>query len=130
MENRTLTIIAMSCTLGYAQAGYAQTGNEMEEGEVVDLTAIYKDHNGTLGPRPPKGPVQAPYVTLDDHTLYIWSQHNGFTLTLIDDNDTVVYQTYLFAGVQYAVLSATLSGSFTLVLSDDTYLYTGVIDLE
>jgi hypothetical protein len=49
---------------------------------------------------------------------------------LIDDSDNVVYQTYLFAGVQYAVLSATLSGTFVLQLSDDTYLYTGVIDLE
>jgi hypothetical protein len=129
MENRTLTIIAMSCTLGYAQAGYAQTGNEMEEGEVVDLTAIYKDHNGTLGPRPPKGPVQVPYVTLDDHTLYIWSQHNGYTLTLYDDNDTVVYQSYVAPGTQMVSLPTTLSGSYTLLLSDDTYLYTGVIDL-
>ena len=120
----------MSCTLGYAQAGYAQTGNEMEEGEVVDLTAIYKDHNGTLGPRPPKGPVQVPYVTLDDHTIYIWSQHSGYTLTLYDDNDNVVHQTYIPAGVQYAVLPSTLSGSYTLVLSDDTYMFTGMIDLE
>ena len=54
----------MSCTLGYAQAGYAQIGNEMEEGEVVDLTVTYKDHLGTIGPRPPKGPVQAPYKSL------------------------------------------------------------------
>ena len=120
----------MSCTLGYAQAGYAQTGNEIEEGEVVDLTAIYKDHNGTLGPRPPKGPVQVPYVTLDDHTLYIWSQYSGYTLTLLDSNDTVDYQSYVAPGVQYDVLPATLSGSYTLILSDDTYLYTGVIDLE
>ena len=67
---------------------------------------------------------------LDDYTLYIWSQHSGYTLTLYDDNDNVVYQTYLFAGVQYDALPATLSGTFVLQLSDDTYLYTGVIDLE
>ena len=75
-------------------------------------------------------PVQVPYVTLDDHTLYIWSQHSGFTLTLIDDSDTVVYQTYLPAGVQFCALPSTLSGSYTLQLSDDTYLYTGMIGLE
>ena len=74
--------------------------------------------------------MQVPYVTLDDHTLYIWSQHSGFTLTLIDGSDNVVYQTYLFAGVQYDALPPTLSGSYTLQLSDDTYLYTGMIDLE
>ena len=31
---------------------------------------------------------------------------------------------------KYAVLPSTLTGSFTLQLSDDTYLYTGMIDLE
>ena len=70
MENRTLTIIAMSCTLGYAQAGYAQTGNEIEEGEVVDLTAIYKDHLGTIGPRPPKGPVEVVINMRAGNTFY------------------------------------------------------------
>jgi hypothetical protein len=49
---------------------------------------------------------------------------------LIDDSDTVVYQTYLFAGVQFCTLPSTLSGSYTLQLSTDTYLFTGVIDLE
>lgn len=77
----------------------------------------------------PKSPIPVPYVTLDDHTLYIWSQHNGYALTLLDDNDTVVYQSYVAAGVQYAVLPTTLSGNYTLVLSDDTYMFTGIISL-
>ena len=98
-------------------------------GEVIIFTSGY-NHDGDLGNHYPKSPIQPPYVTYLDHTLYIWSQHGGFTLTLIDGSDNVVYQTYLFAGVQYDVLPATLSGTFTLILSDDTYLYTGVIDLE
>ena len=96
----------------------------------IPLTVSYFDPSIGIKPGIPKGPVQVPYVTLDDHTLYIWSQHSGYTITLLDDNDTVVYQSYVAAGVQYAVLPSTLSGTFTLVLSDDTYLYTGVIDLE
>ena len=60
-------------------------------GEQVALTGTVI-HNGTTGPSAPKAPVQPPYVTLDDHTLYIWSQHGGYTLTLLDDDDTVVYQ--------------------------------------
>ena len=43
---------------------------------------------------------------LDDYSLYIWSQHSGYALTLYDDNDNVVHQTYIPAGVQYAVLPA------------------------
>ena len=98
-------------------------------GEQVALTGTVI-HNGTTGPSAPKAPVQPPYVTLDDHTLYIWSQHGGYTLTLLDDNDTVVYQTYVAAGVQFCALPSTLSGSYTLQLSNDTYLFTGMMDLE
>ena len=101
----------------------------VQQGEQVTLQVNILNPDELLNGGP-KGPVQVPYVTLDDHTLYIWSQHSGFTLTLIDDNDTVVYQTYLFAGVQYAVLPTTLSGSYTLVLSDDTYMFTGMIGLN
>ena len=99
-------------------------------GDQINLSVSIVDPYGDLGHGHPKGPVRPPYVTLADHTLYIWSQHGGYTLTLLDDDDTVVYQTYLFAGVQYDALPATLSGTFVLQLSDDTYLYTGVIDLE
>ncbi len=98
-------------------------------GEVINLTCGY-NHDGNLGNHYPKAPVQPPYVTLDGHTLYIWSQHGGYTLTLLDDNDAVVYQTYVAAGVQFCALPSTLSGSYTLQLSNDTYLFTGVIDLE
>ena len=99
------------------------------QGVQVNLQVGWEDP--TIGQNGfPKSPIQPPYVTLDDHNLYIWSQHNGYTLTLLDDTDTVVYQSYVAAGVQYAVLPTTLSGSYTLVLSDDTYLFTGMIDLE
>ncbi len=40
-----------------------------------------------------------------------------------------MYQPNVSPCVQYAVLPSTLSGSYTLVLSDDTYMFTGVIDL-
>ncbi len=107
----------------------AQNSGQQPTGEQVVLTTSF-DHKGTIGNNPPKGPIQPPYVTLDDHTLYIWSQHGGYTLTLLDDNDTVVYQTYVNAGTQMVSLPTTLSGIYTLQLSDDTFLFTGMIDLE
>ena len=98
------------------------------QGVQVNLQVGWEDP--TIGQNGfPKSPIQPPYVTLDDHTLYIWSQHSGFSLTLIDGSDNVVYHTYIPAGVQYAVLPVTLSGTFTLILSDDTYMYTGTIEL-
>ena len=105
------------------------------QGQVVnpvgEQVVLYgRPHVDNAGIKNPKAPVQPPYVTLDDHTLYIWSQHGGYTLTMYDDNDNVVYQTYVAAGVQFCALPPILSGSYTLQLSDDTYLYTGMIDLE
>ena len=96
--------------------------------QVIFYTCTH--HVDIPGIKYPKSPIQPPYVSLDDHTLYIWSQHNGYTVTLLDDNGTVVCQTYVAAGMQYAVLQSTLSGSFVLQLSDDTYLFTGMIDLD
>ena len=122
MLERIVSIVFSMSTL-------AVYGQVPTQGTQVQLQLTWEDPSG-INNKPPKAPVQPPYVTLDDHTLYIWSQHSGFTLTLIDDNDTVVYQNYLFAGVQYDVLPTTLTGSFTLQLSDDTYLYTGMIGLE
>ena len=98
-------------------------------GDQINLSVSIVDPYGDLGHGHPKGPVRPPYVTLADHTLYIWSQHGGYTLTLLAD-DTVVYQTFVSAGTQMVSLPPTLSGSYTLQLSNDTYLFTGVIDLE
>ena len=121
-----VTTIAAVMLLSMSQNVQGQVVNPVGE-QVVLYGRPHVDNAGIVNP---KAPVQPPYVTLDDHTLYIWSQHSGFTLTLIDGSDNVVYQTYLFAGVQYDALPPTLSGSYTLQLSDDTYLYTGMIDLE
>ena len=121
MNKKLLAVIIAGCSL---------SASAQSNGEPIDLSVGIVDPYSGLGNGHPKGPVQVPYVILDDHTLYIWSQHSGYTITLLDDSDTVVYQSYVAAGVQYAVLPSTLSGTFTLVLSDDTYLYTGVIDLE
>ena len=101
---------------------------QQNQGQQIDLQVGIVFPGGVLGGGH-KGPVQPPYVTLDDHTLYIWSQHTGYTLTLLDDNDNVVYQTYVAAGVQFCALPLTLSGSYTLQLSNDTYQFTGMVVL-
>ncbi len=121
MEKLLVSICALTLPL--------TASSQQNQGQQIDLQVGIVFPGGVLGGGH-KGPVQPPYVTLDDHTLYIWSQHGGYTLTLLDDNDTVVYQTYVAAGEQFADLPSTLSGSYTLVLSDDTYMFTGMIDLE
>ena len=120
------TVLTTICFLTTPLSVMAQQNNG--QGEQIDLQVNIINPGGVLGGGH-KGTVQPPYVTYLDHTLYIWSQHSGFTLTLIDGSDNVVYQTYLPAGVQFCALPSSLSGSYTLLLSDDTYLFTGLIDL-
>ena len=115
------------CALILPITAYAQQPSG--QGEEVSLHVTIFNPDEILGGGH-KSPVRPPYVTLDGHTLYIWSQHGGYTLTLLDDNDAVVYQTYVAAGVQFCALPPALSGSYTLQLSNNTYLYTGMIDLE
>jgi len=110
-----------------AVTAYAQQPSG--QGEEVSLQVTIFNPDEVLGGGH-KSPVRPPYVTLDDHTLYIWSQHGGYTLTLLDNNDNVVYQTYVAAGVQFCSLPPALSGSYTLQLSNDMYLFTGMVDLE
>ena len=121
MAERIVSIVFSMSTL--AVYGLVPT-----QGTQVQLQLTWEDPSG-INNKLPKAPVRPPYVTLDDHTLYLWSQHGGYTLTLLDDNDTVVYQTYVAAGVQFCALPSTLSGSYTLQLSNDTYLFTGTLDL-
>ena len=120
-------LLVSVCALILPITAYAQQPSG--QGEEVSLQVTIFNPDEVLGGGH-KSPVRPPYVTLDDHTLYLWSQHGGYTLTLLDDSDTVVYQTYVAAGVQFADLPSTLSGSFTLILSDDTYMYIGSIGLE
>ena len=127
--NKKFCVVALSAIVLSFNPYRTLAQNPSNNGTQIPLT-VEKIKDTELGNGYPKGPIPVPYVILDDHTLYIWSQHNGYTLTLLDDNDTVVYQSYVAPGVQYVALPTTLSGSFTLILSDDTYMFTGMIDLE
>lgn len=84
---------------------------------------------GSDGHQFPKSPGEPPVVYLDAPTLYICSEHEGYTLTVKDSDETVVFSTYIPEGTYTAVLPLTLSGDYILQLSDDTYVYEGEIEL-
>ena len=124
MEKRVILTVFMAIPV----IAMAQNESQQPTGEQVILTTSF-GHKGTIGNNPPKAPIRPPYVTYQDYTLFIWGEHAGYTVTLLDDNDTVVYQTYVYAGTQMVSLPTTLSGSYTLQLSDDTFVFTGMIGL-
>ena len=83
----------------------------------------------TPGDSHPKSPGEPPVVYLDAHTLYICSEHEGYTLVLKDADETEVFSTYVPVNTYTVVLPSSLSGIYTLELSDDTYMYSGEIEL-
>ncbi len=76
----------------------------------------------------PKSPVEPPMASLDDHTLYIYDVAYDFTLMLVDENDDVIYSTFVSANTASVVLPSTLTGTYTLMLiPNGTYYFEGEI---
>lgn len=74
----------------------------------------------------PRSPINPPSASLDDHTLYIDSEHPAYTLYLVDttgDEPDVVYQVNVPANVNAVVLPSTLSGTYELQLYDGGQYY-------
>lgn len=79
----------------------------------------------------PRNPINPPSASLDDHTLYINSEHPAYTLYLVDttgEEPDVVYQVCIPANVNVVVLPSTFSGTYELQLYDggDYYFYSEI----
>ena len=79
---------------------------------------------------PQRGPVFCPNVDLDGHTLYLYSVSYDLTLVLLDEEENVVYTTFIPANTPSVVLPASLSGEYEIQLypGGDYYFY-GWIEL-
>ena len=98
-------------------------------GDLVQLQVQIYDPVVSGNPMP-KSPVEAPTVSLDDHTLYIYDVAYDFTLMLVDENDDVIYSTFVPANTASLVLPSTLTGTYTLMLiPNGTYYFEGEIEL-
>lgn len=98
----------------------------------IILQVGWNDPTTGSGERP-RSPINPPSASLDDHTLYINSEHPAYTLCLIDtsgEETDVVYQIYVPANVSAVVLPATLVGTYELQLYDGgEYYYYSEIEL-
>ena len=100
-----------------------------EQERSVNLT-VGIDDNSQIHPGGPKTPILVPTVTLDGYTLFIDGNHADYTLELIDENDTVVYSTFVPSTVSVVVLPSTLSGNYELRLyPGGSYYFYGYISL-
>ena len=79
---------------------------------------------------PHRNPITIPDVTLDGHTLYLYSVDYDLSLVLLDEEENVVYTTFIPANTPSVVLPASLSGEYEMQLypGGDYYFY-GWIEL-
>ena len=84
----------------------------------VDLGVGFDDHTGA-GPGSPKTPVCIPYLDITGHIATFEANHPDFTLSIIDENDNIVYSVYVPSSVTTVNLPSTLSGDYKLCLYPD-----------
>ena len=100
-------------------------------GGVQQAIPMHIIDEGDIGEGPTYAPPRPWYITQDDNVLTIPAFEDDLTLQLRDEDDTVVYSTYVPAGTTQVVLPTTLSGEFELRLIPFlvTYYYRGYIEL-
>ena len=71
------------------------------------------------------------YITQDENVLTLPAFEDDFTLQLLDEDETVVYSTFIPAGTTQVILPSTLSGEFELRLIpyNTTYYFRGCLEL-
>lgn len=74
-------------------------------------------HGNTLAPPRPW------YITQNENVLTLPAFDEGFTLQLLDEDENVVYSTYIPAGTTQVILPSTLSGDFEIRLVPFNAIY-------
>lgn len=96
--------------------------NFLWAGEQIPMQIIKEggvENGNTLAPARPW------YITQDDYVLTMPAFEDDYILELRDENDAVVYSTFVPAGTTLIALPSTLSGDFELRLVTNTYYYRG-----
>lgn len=115
---KKVTMVALLLTMGDVSPLMAQ--------ECIPMQVIL---NGASSDGPTYAPPRPWYITQNDFSLTLPALADDYTLELRNEEDVVVYTTFVPAGTTLIVLPSTLSGDFELRLVGDTYYYRGYITL-
>jgi len=75
-----------------------------------------------------RSPILVPVLYIDDYTLTAGDNTIGSTIQLLDENDNVVFSTYVaIEGEIY--LPTTLSGTYTILVIRDDAAFEGELEL-
>jgi hypothetical protein len=95
-----MLLLIGGCTLAFAQHQIPM--------QIIDQSS--------MGNGPTNAPPRPWYITQDENVLTLPAFDEGFTLQLLDEDETVIYSTFIPAGTTQVVLPSTLSGDFEIRL--------------
>ena len=104
----------------------SQADPEDPEDPSITLTPIFNpDHSNGDNPR---SPMLVPVLYIDGYTLTASDNTLGSTIRLLDENDNVVFSTYV--AIEGDInLPTTLSGTYTIQVVFDNVTFVGEIEL-
>lgn len=94
---------------------------------VVLQVRYFDPYEGLTGGQ--RGPVDPLTIGLEDHTLYMSNVDFDCELQILDENDNVVYSTFVVANTTTVVLPSTLSGDYQILLIDEDRYFSGWINM-
>ena len=94
----------------------------------VQLQMSVYHPTGQLGEKP-RSPEGSLIIGLEGHTLYMSNVDFDCELQILDENDNVVYSTFVVANTTTVVLPSTLSGDYQILLIDEDRYFSGWINL-
>ena len=113
-------------TLFLFSALLAATTVYADPDDIIPVTpTINPDHGNGDHPR---FPILVPVLYIDGYTLTAGDNTLGSTIQLLDENDNVVFSTYVaIEGAIY--LPTTLSGTYTILVIRDDATFEGELEL-
>ncbi len=98
--------------------------------QLVPLSVNIDDDEKPLGHGHGRSAIEVPLVYIEDYTLSFSSTFEDEVLiTLLDEDENVVYTGWLAPGQTTLTFPSTLSGEYTIRLTVGSVYYIGVIDL-
>lgn len=119
---KLLCLLMLLCALTAKADGTDILGDE------INLTvSIHKE--GNLDNNFPRGPINPPSASIDGYTFYINCSHPDYVLQLVDVNDgeTVLFETFVPAGINSVVLPSSLEGTFKIQLIYNCWCFWGYV---
>ena len=94
-------------------------------GLIIPLTDVPTIPDNGLNPR---SPILVPVLYIDGYTLTAGDNTLGSTIRLLDENDNVVFSTYVAIEGEIN-LPTTLSGTYTILVIRDDATFEGELEL-